>query len=184
VSEQRLLLRKATDIVSARLNVTTHEAEIRLTEAIAAGKIHVTVDPKCEQQLIDAATARHHPPRTDIKPALAALGESARQGALALSVLFLCGMVRQDALVNWLDSTTKPEFTQWKRAKREDILKAAEAVCFDPKNDNPNIDQAERLVKQLLAQQGLRAVRGKIRPILNRKEFANRRNKQGVRKRR
>jgi hypothetical protein len=185
VSEQQLLLRKATDIVSARLNITTYEAEIRLTEAIGAGKIHITVDPKCEQELIDAATARL-PPQTAIKPddARAALAESARQGALALSVLFLCGMVSQDELLNWLNLTAGPDLAQVKEPKTKDILEAARAVYEDPQNNDANKDKAEQLIRQWLAVRGLKGPRAKIRPILNRKEFASRRNKQGVRKRR
>ena len=92
-------------------------------------------------------------------------------------------MVLSDELLNWLGSISEPDLTHLKQAKPADILKAARAVCFDPKNDNPNTTDAEPLVKQWLAAQGLKATRKQIRPILNHKEFASRRTKAGYSKR-
>lgn len=184
MSEHRLSIREATEIVSNRLNVTTEKAQVRLMEADISGKVHITIDRECERRLVEAVTARL-PPQTAIKPddALAALAEGARQGALALSVVIECGMVSQDELLNWLNLAAGPDLAQLKEPKTEDILEAARAVCFDPKNDNPNTDEAERLIRHVLETRGLMGPRAKIRPILKGEEFASRRTKAGYAKR-
>ena len=79
---------------------------------------------------------------------------------------------------------SSPDPMPLKWAKPADILRAARAVYADPKNNNPNKGEAEPLIRQLLLAEGITAVRAQIRPVLDRKEFANRRTKIGGPKRR
>jgi hypothetical protein len=86
------------------------------------------------------------------------------------------------SLLHWVTLTTEPRLTQLKQANPADILRAVQAVYADPKNNNPNQTDAEPLVKQWLVARGLKATRGQIRPVFNRKEFARRRTKAGYSK--
>jgi hypothetical protein len=183
VSEQLLSFRDATEIVWDRLNVSPDKARIRLIEAIASGKVHVTIDPKCEQQLVDAATTRdrlYARPDDAFDGALAPLCESAAQGALAHSVLTLCGQVRQDTLVNWLDSISEPKL---RRASAAVIREEVRAVYADPATDRPNIKQLPKHVLPRLRDRGFEASGREIQKIGDEPEFKNLRPKQGFRKR-
>ena len=86
------------------------------------------------------------------------------------------------SLLHWVTLTTEPGLTQLRQANPADILRAVQAVYADPKNNNPNQTDAEPLVKQWLVARGLKATRGQVRPVLNRKEFASRRTKAGYSK--
>jgi hypothetical protein len=200
MSNKLLSFRDATAVVSDRFKVSADKAQILLLDAHASGKVHIITDEakftERSTEIQEAMASRAinktlGSQQADVAAsgfansgsALDVIRESATRGAIALSVIIECGMVSQGELMTWLDSISQPDPVHLKQAKRADILEAARAVCFDPKNNNPNTTDAEPLVKQCLAAQGLRATRNQIRPILNLKEFANRRNKQGVRKR-
>ena len=105
MSDKLLSIRAATEIASNRLNVSTDEAQIRLIEAIAKGKIRGIINPKYEQQLADALA----PTITNADDPLAALRESTTRGAMVHSLLIQYGMVSQDELLIWLNLTAGPK---------------------------------------------------------------------------
>jgi hypothetical protein len=181
-----------------RPHESDEQVQKRLRVGCGSGKVYYRYDEERAAAWLDAAVAeknalmaaeintliaRHKAP--DISDA--EFKEGVRKKLLAqltnLAVVKFMQFER-GSLLQWSsDSFGEPDPTHLKQAKPADILKAARAVYADPKNNNPNKTDAEPLVKQWLATQGLKATRNQIRPKLNGKEFASRRNKVGVRKR-
>jgi hypothetical protein len=141
VSEQRISFRKATEIVGDRLKIGTREAQIRLIEADAKGKIHVVIDQNefaealtnikvlQEQRIIEPTLGKQQADDAisgfeKAGSALAMLAESAKQGAIAQSALIECGMISQDELLSWLDSISEPKLKKASPAAIRDVITA------------------------------------------------------------
>jgi hypothetical protein len=172
VSEHRLSIREATEIVSNRLNVSTDEAQIRLIEAIAKGKIRGIINPKYEQQLADALA----PTITNVDDPLAALRESTTRGAMVHSLLIQYGMVSQDELLIWLDSFGERKLNNAPEALIHEIVSA---VYHDPASGGPSYRDLPQYVLPRLKKLGFTASGRAIQEIGKADEFKPFRRKAG-----
>ena len=186
MSEEWVSLTDAIEIIR-RVSETDEQAQKRLTfglgkvryryNAERAAAVRLELDPELNAG-IDALIARHKPPGVSD----AEFEDGVREWALQPLLFVKCTEFERGSLLQW-NGTPSPGPMPLKWAKPADILRAARAVYADPKNNNPNKGEAEPLIRELLLAEGITAVRAQIRPVLDRKEFANRRTKIGGPKR-
>jgi hypothetical protein len=196
VSEQRLSIPEATEIVRNRLNVSPDKAQALLWEADAKGKIRVIIDQNAfTEQLTaiqqtqanrqikqtigsqQAAVASSAFPNSG--SALAVLRESAERGALVLSLRIQLGQVSQDELLSWLNSFGERKL---KRAPDARIHQIIWEVYNDPASGGPSYKDLPKYVLPRLKALGFEASGKRIQGIGKADEFKPFRGKVGVKK--
>jgi hypothetical protein len=121
-NEQRLSVPAAVKLMCDGLKISTHEAEIRLIEADAKGKIPVIIDQKAYTEYSTAIqqTQDNRAIEKTLGGQMAAssgftnsgsyldlLRDSANQGAIAQTAFIQCGTVNRNKFKRWLDSESK-----------------------------------------------------------------------------